>query len=117
MENNLFHYKANVSKVVDGDTVYCDVDLGFNFGSKSMDFRFAGINCPEIKGPDRENGLKAKKFVEDRILNKQVIIVTSKDRKEKYGRYLAKVYYYDMGQWINLNDLLIHQGLALPYSN
>ena len=75
MTEFLFHYRMKVTRVVDGDTVYGDVDLGFNFGSRKMEFRMAEINTPELKGDNREAGLSSKKFVEEKILNKDVIIV------------------------------------------
>ena len=103
----LYHYKMTVTKVVDGDTVYGDVDLGFNIGFKKMEFRLSGINTPETKGATREAGLTSKKFVEDAILNKEVIIVTKKDGKEKYGRYLAEIFFLVGAEWISLNKTLL----------
>jgi micrococcal nuclease len=105
-----------VVRVVDGDTVYGDVDLGFNVGNKKMEFRLAKINTPEIKGTTREAGLTSKQYVEDKIMGKEVIIVTKKDTKEKYGRYLAEVFYKDeTGNYISLNEELIQKGLAVSF--
>ena len=105
-----------VIRVVDGDTVYGDVDLGFNVGNKKMEFRLAKINTPEIKGTTREAGLTSKQYVEDKIMGKEVIIVTKKDTKEKYGRYLAEVFYKDeTGNYISLNEELIQKGLAVSF--
>ena len=117
MENFLYHYRAIVKKVVDGDTVYCDVDLGFNFNNKLMIFRLAEINTPELKGNMREAGLKSKDFVIDKVLGKEIVLETFKDVKEKYGRYLAKVYYKENDQWVCLNDLLVQTGLAEKYQH
>ena len=78
MTEFLYHYKMKVTKVVDGDTVYGDVDLGFNFGMKKMEFRLAEVNTPETKGETRTAGLVSKKFVEDAIFNKEVCILTKK---------------------------------------
>ena len=105
-----------VIRVVDGDTVYGDVDLGFNVGNKKMEFRLAKINTPEIKGTTREAGLTSKQYVEDKIMGKEVIIVTKKDTKEKYGRYLAEVFYKDeTGNYISLNEELIQKGVAVSF--
>jgi micrococcal nuclease len=104
-----------VTKVVDGDTVYGDVDLGFNIGFKKMEFRLSGINTPETKGATREAGLTSKKFVEDAILNKDVIIVTKKDGKEKYGRYLAEIFFLVGAEWISLNKTLLDKSLAVEF--
>jgi micrococcal nuclease len=111
----LYHYKMVVDKVVDGDTVYGIVDLGFNIGYKKMEFRLSGINTPETKGNTREAGLTSKKFVEDTILGKQVIIVTKKDAKEKYGRYLAEIFFLVGAEWVSLNKTLVDKGLAVPF--
>ena len=112
----LYHYKMTVIRVVDGDTVYGDVDLGFNVGNKKMEFRLAKINTPEIKGTTREAGLTSKQYVEDKIMGKEVIIVTKKDTKEKYGRYLAEVFYKDeTGNYISLNEELIQKGVAVSF--
>jgi micrococcal nuclease len=111
----LYHYKMTVTKVVDGDTVYGDVDLGFNIGFKKMEFRLSGINTPETKGATREAGLTSKKFVEDAILNKEVIIVTKKDGKEKYGRYLAEIFFLVGAEWISLNKTLLDKSLAVEF--
>ena len=111
----LYHYKMTVTKVVDGDTVYGDVDLGFNIGFKKMEFRLSGINTPETKGATREAGLTSKKFVEDAIFNKEVIIVTKKDGKEKYGRYLAEIFFLVGAEWISLNKTLLDKSLAVEF--
>lgn len=112
----LYHYKMTVTRVVDGDTIYGDVDLGFNFGGRKMEFRLAEVNTPEIKGATRDAGLASKKFVEDSILNKEVIIITKKDSKEKYGRYLAWVYYLENEKdWVCLNTKLVDLKLAVKF--
>ena len=112
----LYHYKMTVVRVVDGDTVYGDVDLGFNVGNKKMECRLAKINTPETKGTTREAGLTSKKYVEDKIMGKEVIIVTKKDTKEKYGRYLAEILYKDeTDNFVSLNAELVQKGLAVPF--
>lgn len=115
MTEFLYHYKMTVTRVVDGDTIYGDVDLGFNFGARKMEFRLAEVDTPEIKGNTRTAGLASKKFVEDAILNKEVCILTKKDAKEKYGRYLAWVYYLDGAEWVCLNNKLVDLNLAVKF--
>ena len=77
--------------------------------------RLAGINTPEIRGDRREAGLKSKDFVTEKILDKEVIIITKKDAKEKFGRYLAWIYYQENAEWVCINNKLIDLGLAEPY--
>ena len=116
MTEFLYHYKITVTKVVDGDTIYGEVDLGFNISAKKMEFRLAEVNTPETKGENRIAGLASKKFVEDVLLNKEVCILTKKDSKEKYGRYLAWLYYKDADNlWICLNKKLVELNLAVPF--
>jgi micrococcal nuclease len=115
MKDFLYHYKMTVTKVVDGDTVYGDVDLGFNIGYRKMEFRLSGIDTPETRGATREAGLISKEFVEDTISGKEVIIVTKKDGKEKYGRYLAEVFFLVGAEWISLNKTLLDKGLAVEF--
>jgi micrococcal nuclease len=115
MKDFLYHYKMTVTKVVDGDTVYGDVDLGFNIGYRKMEFRLSGIDTPETRGATREAGLISKEFVEDTISGKEVIIVTKKDGKEKYGRYLAEVFFLVGAEWISLNKTLLDKSLAVEF--
>ena len=63
MKDFLYHYRMRVTKVVDGDTVYGDIDFGFNIAQRKMEFRLAKINTPETKGTTREAGLTSKKYV------------------------------------------------------
>lgn len=100
-------YNAEVYRVIDGDTIVCDVDLGF-FITQRMVFRLYGINCPEIVGTERAKGLESKEYMQTRIEGKQIIIKTHKDKKEKYGRYLAEIYL----DGFLINEELLTKGLA-----
>lgn len=108
----MYQYKATITDVYDGDSVTAIVDLGFKIFTK-LKIRLAGINTPEIKGEDREAGLVSKDRLTELILNKEVIIKTSKDKQEKYGRWLAEIYLPEQEQ--SVNQLLITEGLAVPY--
>ena len=116
MLNFLFHYKMTVTRVVDGDTIRGDVDLGFGFIQKNQEFRFSGINAPEIHGANSAAGMKTKQYVTDMISGKEIIIVTKKDAKEKWGRYLAEIFYLDAsGNYVSLNKELVDKSLAVPF--
>lgn len=106
-----YRYKTLCTNVVDGDTIDCTVDLGFQMSMKGR-FRLARINTPEINSPDekiRVKGQESRQFVVDNLLNKNFEVMSIK--VEKYGRYLAEVY---IGE-LNLNDELIRLGLATKY--
>jgi micrococcal nuclease len=107
----LYQYRAEITRVIDGDTVVADIDLGFHTWRRDEHLRLWGINAPEIHGKEKAAGEKSKDALSARVLGKQLIICTLKDKQEKYGRYLAKVYVGDE----LINDWLIAQGFAAPY--
>ena len=114
MNTNLYCYKAFVTSVYDGDTCTADIDLGLGVFVKGEKLRFSRIDAPEIRGEEREAGLRSRDFLRDKIDGKQIIVQTVKDRKGKYGRYLAEVSLPDInGNLINLNDMLVQEGLAV----
>ena len=113
METGLYHYRALVKSVYDGDTCTVDIDLGLGTWIRGEKLRLYRINAPEVRGVDRPQGLISRDFLRSKIMGKQVILQTVKDKKGKYGRYLADIWLKDeSGSWININDLLVRQGYA-----
>lgn len=113
MSDQLYFYKAVIDSVYDGDTCTVDIDLGLNTWIRGEKVRLYRINAPEVRGPEREAGLKSRDFLRSQIEGKAVLIQTIKDRKEKYGRYLAEIWLEaDDGSRVNINDLLVQQGYA-----
>jgi micrococcal nuclease len=107
MNDNLFHYKALITAVYDGDTVTAEVDLGFRIKITER-FRLLGINTPELRGDEREKGLVSRDAVRQKILGKQVTIKTKKDKKGKYGRYLGTIFLEEEeGNFININEWIV----------
>ncbi len=104
----MYEYKAIVVKVYDGDTVTVDIDLGFHMWMKKQSIRLYGIDTPELRGESRERGLVVRDFVQGLILNKVITLHSFKDKKGKYGRWLAIIYI----DGVNLNDLLVSIGYA-----
>lgn len=104
-----YEYKAKVISVYDGDTITVDIDLGFFTTLKSQKIRLWGINAPEVRGDEKERGYVSKEHLLKRILNKEVLLQTFKDKKGKYGRWLAVVYL----DGIDINRELIDEGLAV----
>lgn len=109
----MFEYNASVIRVIDGDTMVLDIDLGF-YTHVHNTVRLMGINTPETRTTDlaeKERGLKATEFVKtlcEQNNNKCRIISHGLD---KYGRSLATVMFGDL----NLNQTLLNEGLAVPY--
>lgn len=104
----MYEYMGKVTNVVDGDTVDIDVDLGFHMRSLQR-FRLIGINCPEVHGATRTEGLAASAYVRTTLLGQLVRIRTEKS--DDFGRWLARVY---LGQ-VDFNQSLIDGGFAVPY--
>lgn len=115
----LYTYRATVLHVVDGDTVDLTVSLGFDMTFKGR-FRLVGINTPESYGPDAcDAGRAAKQYLIDTLKVGTVVIVkTSKDKKEKYGRFLAEVFLVGEGGQpapSSVNQMMIDAGHAKAY--
>ena len=103
-----FIYAAHVDKVYDGDTITCSIDLGFGIVMNKQKIRLFGINTPEVRGSEREQGLISRDRLRERILDKDILLKTIRDKKGKYGRYLGIV----LLDGENINDWLVEQGLA-----
>jgi micrococcal nuclease len=98
----------------DGDTLMLEIDRGFNDVSL-RDTRLARLNAPELKGPSRDRGLRARDRLRELCpVGTRVYVRTYKD-KDKYGRYLADLYVVDAeGSLRCINDQLIAEGVADP---
>ena len=103
-----YRYTAHVDKVYDGDTITVSIDCGFGIVLKKQKIRLWGINTPEVRGEERELGLISRDKLREKILGKDIVLNTIKDKKGKYGRYLGIIYYEDE----NINDWLVNNGLA-----
>ena len=113
MDKVLYHYKAKVVNVYDGDTCTVDIDLGLHIWNKGEKIRLNRINAPELRGNEKPKGLKSRDFLRSLIFDKEIFIETIKDKKEKYGRYLAEIWLEDeKGKFININDVMVKNGFA-----
>jgi micrococcal nuclease len=111
------YYVKKVTKVVDGDTIDVDIDLGFDISFSSR-VRLAGIDTPESRTADKAEkalGLEAKAYLKAAIDSaKTVVIKTEKmNSSEKYGRILGWLYLD--GDTISVNDHMINDGHAWGY--
>lgn len=106
----MYEYSARLLRVVDGDTLDVDVDLGFNIHTKQR-VRLLGINCPEhgtIAGDDATAFTRAWIAEHGPDLTLRTVL----DRKEKYGRLLGTV----VANAHILNIDLVTAGLAVDYT-
>ena len=120
----MYEYRATVIKVVDGDTVDVDIDLGFGIVLSDERVRIAGIDTPESRTRDKEEkkfGLAAKARVKQ-LLGKTCVLKTQinkngEDMKGKFGRILGYFNIYDSAtdSWRMITEVLISEGHAVPY--
>ena len=117
----MYIYKISPLKVVDGDTIDAEIDLGFDIKVKKR-VRFVGINAPESRTKDLEEkakGLAAKDRVKA-LLDGCENITLKSHGIGKFGRCLGEIM-LDMvdGQekltLVSLNELLINEGHATKY--
>lgn len=115
-----YEYKAKFKKVIDGDTIVVDIDLGFSIILSDQYIRLIGIDTPESRSKDKIEktfGIISKKAVEDFMKNsdqENLIIQTifCDDNGDKFGRILGKVYNSNK---ICLNDWLVEFNYAVKY--
>jgi len=120
----MYEYRATIVKVVDGDTVDVDIDLGFGIVLSDERVRIAGIDTPESRTRDKEEkkfGLAAKARVKQ-LLGKTCVLKTQinkdgEDMKGKFGRILGDFNVYDSAtdRWRMLTEILVSEGHAVPY--
>jgi micrococcal nuclease len=110
-------YRAQVVRVIDGDTIVADVDVGFDMAIRKH-LRLLRVDTSELNSPieeDREHARMAKVFVEESIPPSTKIVVKT-EKGDSFGRYLAEVYYRDLfGQELNISDELVRLGLGKEY--
>jgi micrococcal nuclease len=114
----MFEYRVKqVTKIVDGDTIDVDIDLGFSI-SYSQRLRLAGIDTPESRTTDKVEkalGLESKEYLKYKFKDaKDIVVKTEKpDSSEKYGRILGWVYLD--GNSKSVNEQMIEDGYAWGY--
>ena len=115
----MFEYNFKLVKVVDGDTVDIDIDLGFGVWLKDQRIRLMGIDTPESRTRDDEEkkfGLLAKEEVIKYLANCKKF-KSFKDEKGKFGRILGDFEVYDnrSGRWMGLSEALIQNHYGVKY--
>lgn len=86
---SLYHYRAKLLRVVDGDTVNLEIDLGLDV-KRQIKCRLFGLNAPE---KNTVEGKSAAAWLVERLTRcTSIVVQTHKDRTEKFGRYLVTLY-------------------------
>jgi micrococcal nuclease len=112
----MYQYKIKtIKKIVDGDTIDVDIDLGFGV-TYSHRVRLKGVNTAETKTLDlaeKAKGLAAKEWLKKELSREgEWVIETTKE--DKYGRILGTLYF--VGDPVTINERMLNDGIAKPYS-
>ena len=113
----MYEYKVKITRVIDGDTVDAEVDLGFDTFIKDR-IRLMGLDTPESRTSNKKEkalGLAAKAYLKELLRENKgdVILRTSKEGKGKFGRILGTLLIYD--GMTSVNQMLIDEGHARDY--
>ena len=117
----VYDYRCKIVRVVDGDTVDVDIDLGFGAWLHKERVRLYGIDTPESRTRDLEEkkyGLIAKQKIKDFMpVDSMQTLVTVKDKAGKFGRILGKFLIYDKktDSEMTINDWMIREHHAVAY--
>jgi micrococcal nuclease len=122
----MYEYRCKVLKVVDGDTVDVDIDLGFGIVLKDERVRLMGIDTPESRTRDKVEkvfGNASKKRLKEMLDNKSGPILKTQinkkgeDMKGKFGRILGDftVYHAQTDSWRLVTEIMVEEGHAVAY--
>jgi micrococcal nuclease len=115
----MYEYRCTVVKIIDGDTVDVDIDLGFGVWMKKQRIRMFGIDTPESRTRDLEEkkyGLAAKDFM-TKMLDDDggITLKTYKDAEGKFGRILGELWRTTNYADKSINQYLIDKHHAVEY--
>lgn len=115
----MFEYNFKLKKIVDGDTIDVDIDLGFGVWLRNQRIRMMGIDTPESRTSDDEEkvyGLLAKQRLTNLIADAKVL-KTYNDERGKYGRILGEVicYFAAEDRWAGSSEIMIKEGHGVAY--
>ena len=111
--------RARIVRLVDGDTCVLDCDMGMSITVRAT-VRLMGINTPEVRGPEKVAGHAATQHLAELLVEFKhegewdIVVKTYRDKKGKYGRYLADLVVVDEhGGAVNLNLRMVADGHAV----
>ena len=114
----MYQYKVSVVKVVDGDTIDVDIDLGFSTVLKKQRVRMMGIDTPESRTRDlveKKFGKASKKHLKKLLEEAESLSLISYD-KGKFGRILGVIIAHSNETEVNINDQMIADNHAVRYT-
>lgn len=108
----MYEYNAKILRIVDGDTVEVELDLGFHIKYKNT-VRLVRINTAELRAKDvdeRNYAKQAKEFIASLLPVDSMVLVKSTSL-DKYGRILGEIMVGDL----NISDKMLAESMARPY--
>jgi len=115
----MYEYRCTVVKIIDGDTVDVDIDLGFGVWMKKQRIRLYGIDTPESRTRDLEEkkyGNAAKDFLTGMLDDEAgITLKTHKDAEGKFGRILGELWRTTNYADQSINDYMIEKHHAVRY--
>ena len=108
-------YEAELIRVLDGDTIDCWIDLGFDLKIKKR-IRYMGIDTWESRTRDKEEKVKglAAKARNKELLEAGTFKIVSYGTG-KFGRVLGEVFVQTDDGLVSVNETLISEGHAYEY--
>ena len=111
----MYNYRVENIRVIDGDTVEVDIDLGFDVWLKKQKVRIHNIDAPEIRSKDKEEKVfaqAAKKRMEELLsIEEEIILRSFQDVRGKFGRIIGDFIIYDLAG--TCADALCTEGYAV----
>ena len=118
----MYEYRCKIDKVIDGDTVDVDIELGFGVWLHKERIRLYGIDTPESRTRDLEEkkyGLMAKELVLTLMpVGSMQTLITEKDKSGKFGRILGKFIVHEpkLDRYVILNEFMVDNHHAVKYN-
>jgi len=113
----MYTYRVKLVRVIDGDTIDAEIDLGFNVIMRQR-IRLYGISSADVHTKDieeKERGLAAKQRLTE-LLPKEFIVETILNKRGKVGRIMGILYVEEYDNRININDVMVEEGHAVRYN-
>ena len=111
----MYQYNCTVTRIIDGDTLDVDIDLGFSVKLTKQRIRMMGIDTPESRTrnlEEKKRGLISKQYLLDKCPIGSTIRLVSHD-KGKFGRILGSIYTEASEQ--SINKIMCDEGFAVEY--
>lgn len=105
-----YTYQATLLRVVDGDTVWLTVDMGFRH-RQDVDFRLAFINAPELSTVPV--GPASKAWLQRKLMGLPATLLITSYKQDNYGRWLVEI--HDPTDPRSVNQQMLDAGMAVPY--